>query len=89
MTAVAAVAAAVVAGSSFPHLQFVPCEFKPSRPPQSLSKVQLFEGALNECFWDWVFVILYQSVVFYIHFYIRCVRVCLLDLQGTNLSPLW
>jgi hypothetical protein len=27
VTAVAAVAAAVVAGSSFPHLQFVPCEF--------------------------------------------------------------
>jgi hypothetical protein len=27
VTAVAAVAAAVVAGSLFPHLQFVPCEF--------------------------------------------------------------
>jgi hypothetical protein len=27
VTAVAAAAAAVVAGSSFPHLQIVPCEF--------------------------------------------------------------
>ena len=62
MAAVAAVAAAVVAGSSFPHLQFVPCEFKPSR---KLVKVQLFEGALNEGFWGWVFVnTFYQSVIF-------------------------
>jgi hypothetical protein len=45
VTAVAAVAAAVVAGSSFPHLQFVPCEFniklfqRYSRP---LSPIQRF-----------------------------------------------
>jgi hypothetical protein len=32
---VSAVAAAVVAGSSFPHLQIVPCEFKPPHPPEA------------------------------------------------------
>jgi hypothetical protein len=35
VTAVAAVAAAVVAGSSFPHLKIVPCEFKPPHPPEA------------------------------------------------------
>jgi hypothetical protein len=35
VTAVSAVAAAVVAGSSFPHLQIVPCEFKPPYPPEA------------------------------------------------------
>jgi hypothetical protein len=35
VTAVAAVAAAVVAGSLFPHLQIVPCEFKPPHPPEA------------------------------------------------------
>jgi hypothetical protein len=29
------VAAAVVAGSSFPHLQFVPCEFKAPHPSEA------------------------------------------------------
>jgi hypothetical protein len=39
------VAAAVVAGSLFPHLQIVPCEFKPPHPPEACQGPICQEGA--------------------------------------------
>jgi hypothetical protein len=50
VTAVAAVAAAVVAGSLFPHLQFVPCEFKPFHPPESSSRSNCLKAPLMKVF---------------------------------------